>query len=293
MRIGLMSTAWDTPWFDEQWQTPKHEIDLVQRLERTARHGFDNIDLVMDPMYLNPRDRRIIREASQNIGLPVEAVAFVATALLDLNESVRGHCLQRIKDHVDWICDLNGKTLLMPIGQFFWENQVIPSQVVWDWAVEGVRAAGVYAHELGIRIALVSEPFPQSLLNSVDRIVKFLDDVNHPAVGTAVGTAHFYLLGAQPPDVLRFKGRIHHANISDCDGKKHGDLPPGRGVVPLRDFVVALGQAGYQDSLSVELEFAPPSEIEDWVSETYGVVASWLDELSLRTPRKDEEPAAR
>jgi sugar phosphate isomerase/epimerase len=278
-----MSTAWNTPWFD----TPSDDgaasdLGLLERLERTAAAGFDGIDLVLDPMYLGPLERRQLRETSQRLELPVEAVAFVATALLDLNESVRLHCRQRINDHLDWACDLSARTMLMPIGQFPWENEVVPTDVIWGWAVDGIREAGRYAEALGLRIALVSEPFPDSLLNSIDRIERFLADVGHSAVGAAVGTAHFHLLGATPADVERLQGRIHHANISDCDGHKHGDLPPGHGVAPLRDYVVALADAGYDDALSVELEFSPPGEAETWVRDSYETVARWLDELSLR-----------
>jgi D-psicose/D-tagatose/L-ribulose 3-epimerase len=283
VRLTLMSTAWNTPWFDEPSQDgPARDLDLLERLGRTAEVGFDGIDLVIDPMYLNPLERRRLRETSQRLGLPVEAVAFVATALLDLNESVRLHCLDRIRDHLDWACDLDARTLLMPIGQFPWEDEVVPTEVIWAWAVDGIREAGRYAENLGLRVALVSEPFPDSLLNSIDRIVRFLDDVGHPSVGAAVGTAHFHLLGATPGEVARLAGRIHHANISDCDGLKHGDLPPGQGVAPLRDYVIALAKAGYDDALSVELEFSPPGAADAWVRDSYKTVSSWLDELSLR-----------
>src|SRR4029453_530384 len=115
------------------------------------------------------------------------------------------------------------------------------------------------------------EPFRLSLLNSVDAMARFLDDVGHPAVRANVAVSPLALAG-QPPEALeRLRGRVAHVHISDCDGKVHGDLPPGRGVVDFPPYLQAIKALGIDDAtVSVELEYSPePDKIVDWVREAY------------------------
>ena len=82
-----------------------------------------------------------------------------------------------------------------------------------------------------MQIALELEPFKLSLLNDVPNMVRFIDDVGHPAVKANIDVSHLQLAGTKPEELRRLKGKAIHVHISDCDGKVHGDLPPGRGVV--------------------------------------------------------------
>ena len=77
------------------------------------------------------------------------------------------------------------------------------------------------------------------------------------------------LAGTKPEELRSLKGKAIHIHISDCDGKVHGDLPPGRGVV---DFDPYLREIAALDipAMSIELEYSPePDRIADWVREAY------------------------
>ena len=84
---------------------------------------------------------------------------------------------------------------------------------------------------LGLEIALELEPFELSLLNDVASMARFLDDVDRPAVKANLDISHLALARQPAALVEKLRGRVAHVHISDCDGKVHGDLPPGRGVV--------------------------------------------------------------
>jgi sugar phosphate isomerase/epimerase len=59
-------------------------------------------------------------------------------------------------------------------------------------------------------------------------------------------------------------------HISDCDGKVHGDLPPGRGVVKFSPYLQAIKELGIDGVVSIELEYSPdPARIVEWVEEAY------------------------
>ena len=75
-----------------------------------------------------------------------------------------------------------------------------------------------------------------------------------------------------------------HVHISDCDGKVHGDLPPGRGVVDFGPYLEAIAGLGIDDAtISIELEYSPePSKIVDWVREAYESTAKLMRASGLR-----------
>src|SRR5262249_40895739 len=57
---------------------------------------------------------------------------------------------------------------------------------------------------------------------------------------------------------------------SDCDGKVHGDLPPGRGVVNFGPYLNEIKALDIDGAVSIELEYSPePDKIVDWVREAY------------------------
>ena len=92
------------------------------------------------------------------------------------------------------------------------------------------------------------------------------------------------VLSDSPPESLSaLKGRAGHVHISDCDGKVHGDLPPGQGVVPFAPYLQAIKDLDFDGAISLELEYAPdPSKIVEWVTEAYTSTDKLMAEVDLR-----------
>jgi sugar phosphate isomerase/epimerase len=87
----------------------------------------------------------------------------------------------------------------------------------------------------------------------------------------------------KPEELRRLKGQAIHVHISDCDGNKHGDLPPGRGVVDFLPYLHEIKALDIPGSISIELEYSPePSQIESWVAEAYRVTARLMQDAGLR-----------
>jgi len=140
------------------------------------------------------------------------------------------------------------------------------------------------AAALGLEIALELEPFQLSLLNDVPSMARFLADVDHPAVQANLNISHLALAHQPPAAVEALRGRVAHVPISDCDGKVHGDLPPGRGVVDFPPYLEAIKRLGIDDAtISVELEYSPdPEHIVEWVVEAHDKTAALLRAAGLR-----------
>jgi len=134
-----------------------------------------------------------------------------------------------------------------------------------------------------LQIALELEPFPLSLLNNVDKMVRFIDEVAHPAVRANIDISHLALAHVRPEELRKLRGKAIHVHISDCDGKVHGDLPPGRGVVDFLPYLREIRALDIDGAISIELEYSPePERISEWVAEAYRETDKLLAKAGLR-----------
>jgi len=259
MKLGLINSAWV--------QAGK---GTAFGIHQTKAIGFDAIDIFADPLDIDARERKLIRVECEKAKLPVVSVACVAVGLIDFNPSVQRFHLDRCKAYLDFCYELDAKNLLLVLGEYIWERQVIPPHEQWKTGVAHLKTLGDYAAKIGLQIALELEPFKLSLLNNVANMVKFIDDVNHPAVRANIDVSHLQLSGTKPEELRALKGKAIHVHISDCDGKVHGDLPPGRGVVNFVPYLKEVAALGIDGAMSIELEYSPePDKIVAWVTEAY------------------------
>jgi len=271
MKLGLINSAW-----------VQAGRGTAYGIRQTKAIGFDSIDIFADPLDTDAKERKLIRTECEAVGLPVVSVACVAVGLIDFNPSMQRFHRTRCRAYLDFAYELGANNLLLVLGEYIWERQVIPPAEQWVTAVTQLKGLGDYAAGLGLQIALELEPFKLSLLNDVPSMVRFLDDVAHPAVGANVDISHLALAETKPEELRRLKGRAVHVHISDCDGKVHGDLPPGRGVVAFGPYLREIRELGIPGALSVELEYSPePEKIVEWVTEAYTSTSRLMQEAGI------------
>ncbi len=273
MKLGLINSAWA--------QTGR---DTSYGIRKTREIGFDSIDFFTDPLDIDVRERKLIKNECAAVGLPIVSVACVALGLIDFNPSVRRFHAGRVRAYLDLAYELDARNILLVLGEYVWQQEVIPAEEQWGAAVDEVRSLGQYADSLGLEIALELEPFRLSLLNDVASMARFLNEVAVPSVKANLDISHL-MLARQPAERLdALRGRIAHVHISDCDGWKHGDLPPGRGVVDFGPYLAKINELDlYDRAISIELEYSPePDRIEEWVREAYESTSRLLRATGLR-----------
>lgn len=273
MQLGLINSAWAQAGRETVWG-----------LRKTKELGFDTVDIFADPLDLDVRERCRIKRECDRLELPIVSIACVAVGLVDFNPSVQRFSVERVKAYLDLAYEFEARNVLLVLGEYIWNREVIPPADQWETAVRNCRVLADHAAQNGVQIALELEPFPLSLLNDVDRMVRFIDDVAHPAVQANIDISHLCLSQVQPEELRRLKGKAIHVHISDCDGKTHGDLPPGRGVVDFPPYLREIKALGIEGSISIELEYSPePNEIEAWVAEAYRQTDRLLRDAGLRS----------
>jgi len=272
MHLGLINSAW-----------AQAGRDTAFGIRMTKEIGFDTIDIFADPLDIDARERRLIRRECHKAGLPIVSVACVAVGLIDFNPSVQRFHVDRCKAYLDFAYELGARNVLLVLGEYIWERQVIPPAEQWAIGVRHLKTLGGYAADLGLQIALEMEPFKLSLLNNVSAMELFLNEVNHPAVGANIDISHLHLAHVPPAELRRLQGKALHVHISDCDGQVHGDLPPGRGVVDFGPYLREIKHLNVPGAVSIELEYSPqPDKIVEWVTEAYHATDRLLREAGLR-----------
>lgn len=246
MNLGLIMSAWFGT-----------DLDGRPGMERAREMGFDTIDLFWDPLDHDEAAYARLLQDVADVGLPTPSVICPAFGISDFNRSVRRFHADRACRHVDLVADVRGQNVLFVPGEYVFQGGILPSEYEWSLAVEGTRAVGEHARERGVELSVEMMPFPYSMVRDVDTMIRFLDDVGLDGVKACIDCSHLWLVRDDPSSLERLRGRINQVHISDCDGERHGDLPPGRGNTPLLQILEVLRDLGYDGTVSIELEFSP------------------------------------
>lgn len=272
MKLGLINSAWAQAGRETAWG-----------LQKTKEIGFDSVDIFTDPLEIDVRERRLIKDECDRLELPIVSVCCVAVGLIDFNPSVQRFHRERTRAFLDLVYEFEADNLLLVLGEYIWNREVIPPDEQWRTAIENCRRLADHAGSLGVQIALELEPFPLSLLNSVDRMAQFIDEVDHEALRANIDISHLLLAGVAAKELEKLRHKAIHVHISDCDGTVHGDLPPGRGVVDFAPYLDAIADLGVEGAMSIELEYSPePDRIEEWVREAYEATDRLMQACNLR-----------
>src|SRR5437870_1420199 len=161
MKLGIINSAFG-----------QAGVDTATGLQHIARIGFDTVDLFAEAMTISNEEKRLIAKTCEKANLPIVSCVVVSTGLVDFNDPVRDFHVARVKKHVDLAAEFGAKNVLLVLGEYIWQKEVIPPAVQWGWAVETCRAIGDYADSKKVDIALELEPFRLSLLNNIDEMVR-------------------------------------------------------------------------------------------------------------------------
>src|SRR5713226_2541844 len=159
MKLGLINSAW-----------AQAGRDTAYGIRMTREIGFDTIDIFADPLDLDVKERRLIKRECDRAGLPIVSIACVAVGLVDFNPSVQRFHLQRCRAYLDLAYEYEAKNVLLVLGEYIWERQVIAPLEQWSTGVKNLKELGKYANDLGVQIALELAPFHLSLLNNIEKM---------------------------------------------------------------------------------------------------------------------------
>jgi sugar phosphate isomerase/epimerase len=272
LELGMISSTWFGT-----------GVDTEAGIRTAKEIGFDTYDIFEDPLDIDDATRQMIKDTCSEVGLPIRSVVCVAFGIVDFNPAVRRFTLDRIKAYVDQGAYFGARNVLLVVGEYYWDGEVFPRTAIWDMAKDMVKEAGEYAHSKGLEIVLELEPFTEALLKDVHELARFVNEIGHPAVRANADISHLHLANCEIAEVAALTGLIGHIHLSDCDGVVHGDMPAGMGATPIKDYLQAIVDTGYEGTVSIELEYAPEgTDIVAWAQKAYDGTAAIMSEIGVR-----------
>lgn len=272
LELGMISSTWGGT-----------HVGMVEGIHKAKEIGFDTYDIFEDPLDIDDETRKLIKDTCAEVGLPIRSCVCVAFGVVDFNPSVQRFTVDRVKAYVDQAAYFGARNVLLVIGEYYWDGEVFPRAAIWDMAKTRCQEISDHAATKGIEIVLELEPFTEALVGKVETLAQFVKDVDRPNFRANADISHLHLADASFEDVKQLTGLIGHIHLSDCNGETHGDLPAGMGKTPIKEYLQAIVDTGYEGTVSIELEYSPdPAKIVEWATQAYEGTAAIMREIGVR-----------
>src|SRR5690242_13309016 len=148
MKLGIINSAFQ-----------QAGVDTAAGLKHIARIGFDTVDIFTEAVGISKKEVSLVANTTTNLELPVISLPAVAVGWVDFNDPVREFHLERCQKFLDLARTWGAKNILLVLGEYIWQREVIPAEAQWQWGIETCRRLGDYADKRKIDIALELEPF--------------------------------------------------------------------------------------------------------------------------------------
>ncbi|PZE21176.1 sugar phosphate isomerase/epimerase [Paenibacillus xerothermodurans] len=231
--------------------------EIEQGIKRISRFGYDGAEFVGEPDKL---DARGIREALDRYNLEASSICAIYTPQRDLVSSdaaIRRNAVDYLKQCVDFASAIGAKGIsVTPTA-----NMKIHAEADLDtelgWAAEGIREAGIYAGEHGVRLALEAwNRYETYLINRLEQSLALVNQINLPNVGCMGDTYHMNIEETDIAEAFRNVGdKLYYVHFADSNR-----AAPGRGHIDFKPLAQALLDINYKGYISMELlpPFADP-----------------------------------
>jgi len=269
MRFGASTFIWASPFGD----------DSLHLAQRVADLGFDTLEIcIEDPARVTAA---AVRGAATTAGITISVCgAFGPNRDVSHEEPARRQLgVDYLKTCIDLAAEVGAPNVIGPMYSATGKTRLLPEadrENQRRWAAEGLRAAGEYAAERGVGLAI--EPlnrFETDLVNTVEAGLDLCERIGLDNVGLLLDTFHMNIEERSIPAAMRMAGsRLRH--LHTCENDRGA---PGSGHVDWNGVFTALSEIAYDGDVAIE-SFTPEiQEIARAVS-TWRPVAESGDQLA-------------
>lgn len=224
--------------------------DIEKSIARLSKFGYDGVEFVGEPETM---DVKKIRELLDKYNMEASSICGIYTPERDLvssNENIRKNAINYIKQCVDFAFAIGSKNISVTPTACMKIRPEVDIKTEWSWAVEGIREAGEYAGEKGIRLSVEAwNRYETYLVNRLEQSLAIVNEVDLPNVGCMGDTFHMNIEEENIADAFRLVGKkLYYVHIADSNR-----AAPGRGHIDFKAIAQALIEIGYEGWLSMEL----------------------------------------
>ena len=241
MKIGFCKLLWATS------VTKKH-THILKDLKKT---GYDGVEI---PVFSGkPKDYAALGRLLDDIGLERTAITVIpdtARNPASADKAARAAAVDYLKWCVDCSVALGSGQLAGPLMQTLGHfSGKAPTATEWKHSASVLRAAGGYAKDSGVIIALEAvNRFEIYFANTMDDLARFVRLIGHQNVKAMYDTFHANIEELDPVAAYsRNAKEVVYVHISENDRGV-----PGRGHIPWKETFAALKKAKYDGWLTIE-----------------------------------------
>jgi sugar phosphate isomerase/epimerase len=232
------------------------EKDLTTIIQIAKENDFGLelwLDWTVDPGIFNKKYRKHLKEVLASL----KNLSLHSSLLYKSNKKV-------IFDEIDLCSMIDAKMIVFhpisfgfPAGTGDFLMDLEGAGPAWDLLFSAVE----YASKRSVKISL--ENGPLNLL--IEACKNVLSKIGNEAFGICLDTCHaqMHLRKYQNP-LHRYLSELHayitHIHISDCMGEFDDHLPPGKGTIDWKDFLIQLNNIGYKGTMILEIKDENPFE---------------------------------
>lgn len=238
------------------WSIQNLPVDEI--LSNLARIGFDSTELTVIPGWsteldtLDGAERKRIRRLLDQHGLELPAIAG-HRSLLARDPDEHAENWRRLKGAIDLAVDWAGPEGV-PVLDTTAGGRAAEWELDRDLLVERVGELCRYAASRGVTIGL--EPHISQALETPDRVLWLLEQVNLPNLKLTFDISHFNILGIPIEESVAALGpHAAFTHVKDERGivPDYQFLIPGEGVFDYARYLKAMQAIGYSGHIGVEI----------------------------------------
>ena len=224
--------------------------DLQPIVDRLKTIGYDGVEFLIGSP--DKAAYKWLGDYTKNIGLGVTSVFVVGKDENPVSElaAVRSKALDRIKWAIDRAHDLNSAILCGPFHSAHAHfAKRAPEDQEYGWGAEVLHAAGEYAAQANITLALEAlNRFECYLCNTMEQLTRLLKAADHPNVRAMFDTHHANIEEKNfTQAITTIAPLLAHVHISENDRGT-----PGDGQVHFDEAFSSLANINYKGWLTIE-----------------------------------------
>lgn len=240
------------------WTEAFSEKDLWV-IDRAKEVGFEVIDIFISHPETFPTEK--VKERVDQVGIePVTTITLnEKTNLLSPDPKVRADGVKTLQLMVDINLALGSK-IIGGVNYAAWGYLTGKPRTEdeWKWSVEAMREVAEYAREKG-DVVIAVEPvqrFETHFLNIAEDAVQYCKDVGVPNMKVHLDSFHMIREERSFRKAVEVCGKEYLGYVHVCESDRG---VPGTGLVPWKEFFIALKDIGYSGPLVIE-SFDPSFE---------------------------------
>jgi D-psicose/D-tagatose/L-ribulose 3-epimerase len=240
------------------WSEAFSEKDLWV-IPKAKELGFEVLDISISKPDSFPT--QLVKEKIQETGLEVVTTTTLGkeTNLISDDPAIRKNGIQFMKKMVDINVEL-GSPIIGGVVYAAWGylSGKPRTQQEWDWSIASMKEIARYAQEKS-QIAVCVEPvnrFETHFLNIAEDAVRYCQEVGYENIKVHLDSFHMIREETSFREAVKTCGKKYLGYVHVCENNRG---IPGTGLVPWKEFFLALKEINYTGPMVIE-SFDPSFE---------------------------------